>query len=258
MLYLTITIYVADLELHGVLIFSTEQRPSLTEEGGAVISTGHFIHNYPLIYGFANKNVEAYTIISSLHHRQGLHYGSVEEQLKRLLEGDESIYVYPAFPLKVTTRKFFMTAKGTGYAEFRGALKTVFPRLEHYVTIVPPSRFRTIILAQGIELPKQVYIRIGMKRMGLFKVILSEAEIIKQINITTWSNIPVNLYDIGLFGYVVDDLLKVLETRSKPTSRPTSSVIGYIKTSKLFIIRHKTEEYKIPLPLRLIKIDRAV
>ena len=31
-------IYIGDMELQGVLIFATEQRPSLAEEGGAVIT----------------------------------------------------------------------------------------------------------------------------------------------------------------------------------------------------------------------------
>ncbi|MDT7889996.1 MAG: hypothetical protein RQ885_13620 [Desulfurococcales archaeon] len=48
-----VKVYVANMHLHGVLLFATEQRPSLAEEGGAIIATGHYIHNYPLIYGVA-------------------------------------------------------------------------------------------------------------------------------------------------------------------------------------------------------------
>lgn len=256
----------ADMELQGVLIFATEQRPSLAEEGGAIISTGHYIHNYPLIYGLTGRSAEAYTVISSLHFlsyqdlkkspfkpklaKKPLHYGFVEEQLRNLLEGRKSIYAFPAFPQKITPRKFFMQAKGSGYAEFRGALKTVYPRLEHYVALVPPSTFKTVILANDIELPRVLYLRIGMKRMGLFKVFLREAEITGLVKGLVWTDVPVNLHDVGLFGYNPLDTIKVLETRSKPVGRPLASMIGYIKCKDLFLIKSGGEEYRIPLPLK--------
>ncbi|RLE92146.1 MAG: type I-D CRISPR-associated protein Csc1 [Thermoprotei archaeon] len=260
--------YIADMELQGVLIFATEQRPSLAEEGGAIITTGHYIHNYPLIYGLAGRSIEAYAVIPSLHFlsyqdlekspfkpklaKESLHYGFIEVQLKNLLSGRESIYVFPAFPQRVTPKKFFMQAKGSGYAEFRGALKTVYPRLVHYVALIPPTDFKTIVLANNIELPRVLYMRIGMKRMGLFKVRLKEAEIHKKIEDPVWTNVPVNLYDIGLFGYTPIDVMKVMETRSKAPNKLLASTIGYIRTRKLFLIKGDKEEYRIPLPLKLM------
>lgn len=256
----------SDMELQGVLIFATEQRPSLAEEGGAIIITGHYIHNYPLIYGLAGRSTEAYAVIPSLHFlsyqdlekgafrpklaREPLHYGFVEEQLKNLLEGKESVYAFPAFPQKITPRKFFMQAKGSGYAEFRGALKTVYPRLEHYVALVPPSTFKTVILANNMELPRVLYLRIGMKRMGLFKVFLKEARITDAVGDLAWTNVPVNLHDVGLFGYNPLDVIKALETRSKPAERPLASVIGYIRCKGLFLVKAGREEYRVPLPLK--------
>ena len=260
--------YIADMELHGILLFATEQRPSLAEEGGAIITTGHYIHNYSLIYGLMGKSTEAYAVIPSLHFlsyqhlektpfkpkiaKEPLHYGSIETQLKNLLNGKESIYVFPAFPRKVTPKKFFMQAQGSGYAEFRGALKTVYPRLVHYVALVPPSEFKTIILTNDIELPRIVYIRIGMKRMGLFKIYLREAEIREKIEDLRWTNIPVNLYDVSLFGYNPIDVMKVMETRSKAPNKLLASTIGYIRTRNLFLIKNGKDEYYIPLPLKLI------
>ena len=261
-------IYIADMSLHGILIFSTEQRPSLAGEGGAVISTCYYIHNYPLIYGFMGVSAEAYAVIPSLHFRfyeqiknevpeiasEPLHYGLVERLIKNLLEGREGIYVYPAQPLRITTKKFFMRAKGSGYADFQGALKNVYPRIVHYVAITPPSEFRTIVLALKKKLPKELYIRIGMKRMGLFKIRLREAKVEDMIDASAWSSIPVNLYDINQFGYSsADDFIKVLETRSKPLNKPTASVIGYIKTRDLFIIRDGFSELRIPLPQKLLR-----
>jgi len=261
-------VYVAELELHGVLLFTTEQRPSLASEGGAMMTTGHYIHNYPLIYGFANRAIESYAVIPSLHFlsyrdlekskfkpklaKEPLHYGFVEEQIKKLLEGREAIYAYPAFPVKITPKKFFMQAKGYGYVEFRGALKTVYPRLEHYIALVPPTKFKTIIVTSNIVLPRTLYIRIGMKRMGLFKVYLREAEIHEQTTKYPWTSIPVNLHDTELFGYEIMDAMKVLETRSKPLKKPLASIIGYVRTTKLYLVKAGKEEYRIPLPARLV------
>lgn len=285
-----IKIYIARLELHGVLLFASEQRPSLSEEGGAVISASQFIHNYPLIYGLLHRSAEAYAVIPSLHFmtydelssskfrsalaREPLRYTSVEEQLRALVEGCRRdggcVYSFPAYPLRVTMRKFFMAAKGSGYADFRGRLKTVYPRLVHYVAIVPPSEFSTVVLTYGIELPKTMYVRIGMKRMGLFKVTLSEAEVTSRVSELGWTTIPVNLYDLKLFGYDVVDFLKVLETRSKPPKKPDASVIGYAMCRNLFTIRPRREVgaaprtggseargeiHRIPLPLKLVDIS---
>jgi len=262
-------VYVADLELHGVLLFATEQRPSLSEEGGPLIVTGHIIHNYPLIYGLLGRNVEAYAVIPALHFlyyehlresrfapkiaREPLHYGTVEEQLKNLVAKGRALYAFPAFPLKVTTKKFFMQAQGSGYAEARGALKVVYPRLEHYVAIIPPSSFRTVVLTHNVELPAVLYIRIGMKRMGLFKVYLREANIVRKVDRSSRSTIPVNLYDATVFGYAIEDAVKLLETRSKPPSKALSSIIGYIRARNLFEIRSGGDTYLVPLPLKVVE-----
>jgi len=265
------SVYIADLELHGVLIFASEQRPSLSEEGGPIISTSFFIHNYPLIYGFNGRDAEAYAVIPSLHFlsydelkkskfvsrlaRSPLKYGFVEEQLKNLLEGREAVYAYPAYPVRVFTKKLFMQAKGSGYAEFRGALKTVYPRLEHYLAVIPPSRFRTIMVSTKRELPEIMYVRIGMKRMGLFKAYMKPADdVVCSKGSVDWSTVPVNLYDTELFGYTILDSIRVLETRSKPPEKPLASIIGYVKTRNICTVKCGREEYKVPLPQKLLSI----
>ena len=259
--------YVVDMYLLGLLLFSSEQRPAIAEPGGAVITTSHFIHNYPLIYGFNNRPVEAYTVIPSLHFlsyeklgksrfapklaREPLKYTFVEEQIRRLLRGEPAIYVFPAYPERVFVRKFFMAAKGFGYAEFRGRLKTVYPRLEHYVAITPPSRFKTVVLST-VELPPVLYIRIGMKRMGLFRARLHKAKIIGRVEEYAWTSVPVNLYDVGLFGYTIYDAVKLREKRSKPPEKPLSSVIGYVKTNNLVVLAYGRERLRVPVPYQVL------
>lgn len=268
--YREVKIYAAHMDLHGLLIFSTEQRPSLAEEGGPLIVTGNVIHNYSLIYGFSDRSVESYAVIPSLHYlsykdlsekqrrtisiaRSPLRYNFIEEQLRKLLSGEgESVYVFPAIHEKIYPRKVFMQAKGSGYAEFRGALKSNYPRLEHYVALMPPSTFKTVVLTVEKELPKTVFIRIGMKRMGLFKVSLREIVSVKRIRGQRWSSLPVNLYDVELFGYSPVGFIKLLEIRSKPPDKPSSSIIGFIRAEGMFEIESDTgEKLVVPLPLKL-------
>ena len=262
---MTLNAYVADMELFGVLIFSSGQRPAVAEPGGPVIEVSPFIHNYPLIYGFNGRPVESYAVIPSLHYlsyeglRESRHapklaaeplkYTFVDEQIRRLLRGEGAVYAFPAYPERVYARKFFMAAKGAGYAEFRGRLKTVYPRLEHYVALTPPSRFKTVLLST-IELPQTLYVRIGMKRMGLFKATLRKARIVGRVEGLAWTSIPVNFYDVGLFGYAIYDAVKVLETRSKPPEKPLSSIIGYVATEGLAVVAHGEERLRVPAPLR--------
>ena len=215
------------------------------------------------------RSVEAYAVIPSLHFltysnlresvfrprlaREYLHYGFIEAQLRKFLEGREGVYAFPAIPQRITPKKFFMQAKGSGYAEFRGALKTVYPRLEHYVALIPPTKFKTVVLVSDVRLPQALYLRIGMKRMGLFKVYLREAEIYKRVKEPLWTSIPVNLHDAGLFGYTFIDVMKVMETRSKIPGKPLASVIGYARSRNLFLIKSGKEEYRLPLPLKLVE-----
>jgi len=268
---MAVSAYIADMELLGILIFSSEQRPAVAEPGGAVITPSHFIHNYPLIYGFNGRPVESYAVVPSLHYlsyeklekikkpkknkhapelaAEPLKYTFVEEQIRKLLSGESAVYVFPAYPERVYARKFFMAAKGAGYAEFRGRLKTVYPRLEHYVALTPPSRFKTVVLST-VELPPTLYVRIGMKRMGLFKATLRKARIAGRVEELAWTSVPVNFYDVGLFGYMIYDVVKLLETRSKPPEKPLCSTIGYVRTKGLAVVVHGEEKMRVPVPLR--------
>jgi hypothetical protein len=92
--------------------------------------------------------------------------------------------------------------------------------------------------------------------MGLFKVYLREAEISGRIEDLAWSSVPVNIYDVSLFGYSPIEIIKVMETRSKPPSKPSTSVIGYIRARGLFLVeptkkKLRREEYRVPLPPKL-------
>jgi len=244
------------MELHGILTFSSEIRPAVAGVG-AVHITSSFIHNYPLIYAFNRRICEAYVAFPSLHLpfqrervKSPLRYTFVDQVLNEIKRSElKHVYAYPAYPVKVTTKKFFLSAKGYGYAEkIKRGIKSFYPTETNWISLLPSTKHRTLLISP-YRLPRRLYIRMGMKRAGLFKVYLHEVHPteIKVINAFEWSNIPVNLYDVRLFNYVVEGYTKVLETRSKPENKPEASSIGYIQARGLYEI--KTPEGRIVAPL---------
>jgi len=264
-------LFLAEMELHGILAFSSEIRPSIGGVGASQI-TSPFIHNYPLIYAFNRRIGEAYVVIPSLHQpyepgrgeklrrreriKKPLQYTFVERVLREILHNNlQHIYAYPAHPVEVVVKKFFLSAKGYGYVEkVKRQIKSFYPTEVNWVSLVPPSRHRTIIISPH-KLPRVLYIRIGMKRTGLFKVELHGVEPtnIRLVRGSEWSTLPVNLYDVKLFNYDVEDFIKVLETRSEPVNKSEANRIGYIRARELFEIEIGGEKYRVPLPKTLFE-----
>ena len=75
-------------------------------------------------------------------------------------------------------KRFFFSMKGMGWGEYRGRSKVNAPRMVTMVAMVPPSTFRTAIVSER-QLPKEKYVRIGVKRGGVLKLTLEEAELKK-------------------------------------------------------------------------------
>ncbi|HIQ55999.1 MAG TPA: hypothetical protein EYH59_04910 [Pyrodictium sp.] len=253
----SLRVYKVRYELHGVLMFSSEVRPALGRARGTLEVTAPTIHNYPLTYAINGKSVEAYAVIPSLHYtlvglgkrKIELDYRTVFETLERLVKGEEAIYAFPARAVEIHYKKFFMSAKGMCYAEYRGNLKMGFPRTVTHVALVPPTKLEGFIVASGnVILPRTLYLRIGMKRMGLLKARLEELRIGKPLNEPAWTTHPVNLYDTKVFGYDVESYVKLLETRSKPSCCPEASIIAYVRARGLYRVCSARECWLLPLP----------
>ena len=265
-------LFLAEMELHGILTFSSEIRPAVAGIG-AVHITSHFIHNYPLIYAFNRRIAEAYIVIPSLHQpfksskrekrkrvKKPLQYTFVDQVLKEIqLSNLRHIYSYPAYPAEVTIKKFFLSAKGYGYVErVKRQIKSFYPTETNWISLVPPTRHYTLLISPH-NLPRRLYIRIGMKRTGLYKVSLYEIRPIniRAINSLEWSSIPVNLYDVRLFNYIVEDYIKVLETRSEPESKRGANSVGYVRARGLYEITTPIPNLGriiVPLPESLFKM----
>ena len=256
----TLRLYHAWLRVHGIVFFSSRVYPA-GGIGGTVEETAPYIHNYPLIYALSGLPAESYAVTPSRHYAvlggrgsAPLRYPLVEKVLEGLVAGDLSeglVYAYPAAPRRVVARKFFMAAKGHGYAEFRGRLKTGFPRTVHLVGLGPGSELEAFVVASS-PLPRRLYARIGMKRMGALLVELDEAWVAGPAGEDVSSH-PVNLGDLRAWGLEPRDWVVVLETRSIPMGCPDCARVGYART-KLYRVEwmdHVTKRRRaafIPLP----------
>lgn len=268
MLQTKYNLFLVSMELHGILTFSSEIRPAVGGVG-AVHITSHFIHNYPLIYAFNRRLSETYVVFPSLHMhfrkdrtKRPLQYTFIDQVLKEIqLNNLKHIYAYPALPIEVTSKKFFLSAKGYGYVEkVKKQMKSYYPTETNWISLVPPTRHITLLILP-YKPPKSLYIRIGMKRTGLIRTDFYEINPadIRLINDLEWTNIPVNLYDVRLFNYIIDDYIKVLETRSVPENKHDANIIGYIRARNLYEINVPRDlktfftRIVVPLPKTLIR-----
>ncbi|BFH74686.1 hypothetical protein SJAV_26300 [Sulfurisphaera javensis] len=250
-------IYKVKLTIEGVLIFSSEVRPMVAggTAMGSYITPLPYIHNYPLIYGILGKSAEAYFIFPSLHQadyldRKGklpLKYTSVSEVLEKAKQG-KGFYIYPAFPTKIVTSSFLLSAESWSYGLLtRMPTKNVFPRITSYTAFMPESEFITYMVSEkGFEIPE--WIRIGKKRWGIMKV---KAEPVK---VTGWekkeecvTSIPVNVKDAQQFGYTVENFSKILETSSME-----EGIIGWATLKECYNVKGKvageTVNLELPIP----------
>ncbi len=242
-------LYIANIEVHGVLLFSKIQE-SLKEailSPGPLIRSSIYIHNYPLIYGLMNySSEEIYGITGKPSYRV------VDEAL------NTGIYVYPGEPIHVNYVRIFLSpTPETLIIPEKPKPKIVHPQQVHYYAIGPGSIFKTVIITPpGYYVPR--YIRIGKKRWGLLRIRLVKPEEIIDITekYTGFSTIPVNIGDMRRLGVEIIDTNTVLVTRNNPYIGDRS-IIGYVRAKPMIRITYKTgnrlrREY-IPVPPSILR-----
>ncbi len=262
-------LYHVNIELHGVLLFSSRVYPAGGRARGVAEETAPIIHNYPLIYAFNGVPVESYGVVPCLHYASygamktpaggRLEYPLVEEAVRCLaapgLEPRCPIYAYPAAPLRLSSVKLFFSARTDSYGEYRGKLKTVFPRTVTHIGFGPGSQFEAFIVSAE-PLPSVVYSRLGMKRLGSFRAVLEEARVVGRVG-DGYSSHPVNIGDVETWGARLLDRVVLFETRSPPYRGgkpcPSCARVGYVR-GEMYIVEWSDHVMKrrrralLPLP----------
>lgn len=258
-------IYYFEAEVHGVIFFSSRVYPAGGKAGGTVEEAAPIIHNYALTYAVNGLPAEAYGMPPSLHYasfRGGkgggrLEYPFIERVIKCIVNpscSDSVVYAYPAAPMLVRAQKFFTAIRTHSYGEYRGSLKTVFPRSVTLVGLAPGSRLNGF-LASTTPLPGRLYARLGMKRAGMLMLRLTEAKVVGRLDEPEYTSHPVNVGDTAAMGYEVEDAIVVLETRSAPFlgGRPCHGCarVGYVRARGLYEVEYRAGRSRralLPLP----------
>ncbi|TRM94418.1 type I-D CRISPR-associated protein Csc1 [Sulfolobus sp. A20-N-G8] len=250
-------IFEALFTLEGVLIFSTEVRPAISQgqAKGSYINPLPYIHNYPVMYGLMGKSSEAYFVIPSLHEeaytgKKGLRYTSVSDMIRKFKKGQEgSMYVFPLIPKRIKTMSFLMSSESWTYVlPVRGRIKNVYPRLTNYTAFAPESTFFTYVITVGeTTLPR--WIRIGKKRWGIMRVDMKEIRDFKVQKVQNEvTSIPINIKDAEEFGYEIKSYSKLIETPNIE-----EGVIGWATLGQCVQIEAKGSKICLPIPEEVYK-----
>lgn len=264
-------LYYFEAEVHGVIFFSSRVYPAGGRARGTAEETAPIIHNYALTYAVNGRPAEAYGMPPSLHYAsfQGgkgggrLEYPFIEKVVKCMVNpscGDRVVYAYPAAPMLVRAQKFFTSIRTHSYGEYRGRLKTVFPRSVTLLGIAPGSRLNGF-LASTTPLPGKIYARLGMKRTGIMMLRLYEAKVTGRLDYPEYTSHPVNIGDTVAMGYEVEDAIVVLETRSVPFLGGRlcqgCARVGYVRARGLYEVEYvagRTRRALLPLPLARVGV----
>jgi len=158
-------VYLARLELHGPLFFSSETKHALSPSASShlLVAPKAVLSPIPLTYALNGLPSEAY----AWRKDKGPSYEALRSA---------KALSYGALPIKVRYKRFFFAMRGMSWGEYRGNPKVNLPRMVTMVAIVPPSSFRTAVVSER-PLPSAKYLRIGVKRSGIMLAKLEEAEI---------------------------------------------------------------------------------
>lgn len=181
--------YVATLELHGLSWFSSQSHPHPT---GFVQVQLPVIHNYPLLLALKGQICEESYITG---------YNMLKKTGSPALFFNETrVYAYPALVGRAYYKKVFMSLSETDYILYKPQTRACVPLMVHYNALAPGSSAKTAIISED-EMPSEVYLRIGVKRFGIWKATLYKARVevvegVKEISF------PFNISDVNyMLGY---------------------------------------------------------
>jgi len=181
--------YVAALELHGLSWFSSQSHPHPT---GFVQVQLPVIHNYPLILALKGQVCEELYIAGyNMLKRSGspAHFFN-----------ETRIYAYPALVERAYYKKVLMSLSETDYILYKPQTRACVPLMTHHNVLAPGSLAKTVIVSED-EMPGEAYLRIGVKRFGIWKATLCRArvEVVEGVREVIF---PFNVSDVkDVLGY---------------------------------------------------------
>ncbi len=129
-------VYLVNLEVHGVIFFSSETKHALSSIGTShlLVAPKAILSPIPLTYALNGFPAELYA------------WGVDRGPQYALLRGLNKLS-YGALPVRVRYQRFFFSMRGMSWGEYRGRLKVNVPRTVTLIGITPPSEFRTAFIS---------------------------------------------------------------------------------------------------------------
>lgn len=217
--------YVATLELHGMSWFSSQSHPY---PSGFIQVQLPVIHNYPLLLALKGHVCEeSYIVGYNILKRSGS---------PACFFNESRVYVYPALIEKAYYKKIFMSISETDYILYKPQTRACVPLMVHYNVLAPGSAAKTAIISEN-EMPSEVYLRIGVKRFGVWKANLHKvrvevAEGVKEVS----------------FPFNVSDVRDVLGYRAI-MKHYAGDIAESGRASKTLVFRSKLGSLVLPIPL---------
>lgn len=151
--------YVVELELHSITWFSSLTQPHLE---GSVQVMLPVIHNYPLTLALLGEIVEE-SYLSK--------YNEVKDARSPAERfGETGVYAYPLLLERIYYKRVLMSMSETDYVFYKPRTRIAVPLLTSYNALAPGTIGRTVVITRGSPLPRELYLRMGAKRYGVWKL----------------------------------------------------------------------------------------
>lgn len=160
--------YFAEFELHSVMWFSSMTHPH--EASRSFVQTMiPVIHNYPLVLSLRGEIVEK-TYISG--------YNMIKDSSPPARRFNEfEVYSYPVMIEKTFYKPLTMSMAETDFVFYKIRTRLAVPILTKYNVLAPGTTGWSIVITTvDKKLPSELYLRIGAKRFGIWKVKLREVK----------------------------------------------------------------------------------
>ena len=196
--------FLVDIEVHGLLWFSTVSTP---HPRGYVQKPIPVLHNYPLMLAIKGIISEG-TIVDEYKPNYVGGYAKPSYRDLEYFYEDFGFYVYPAVLRRAYYVRLFMSMSETDYVVYKPQTRSNVPITTIYNAIGPGSRLITFLLVdpERFKPPRFIVTRIGVKRYGVLKMRLTPLNNFYLDKVPTQVNHPFNIKDVskeGLRNYFV-------------------------------------------------------
>lgn len=232
--------YICSLKLFDYLTYSsTVGLANVMGVTYTIYKPQPYIHNYPLMYGFAGLLYAA--LASPSIEVSEIDYSWLDEI-------ERSIYAYPARPRRIVLKRTLLNIRGEGAVGLsQPRPKSMYPWHVVHLYFAPGSEFETVLLVKSSDVKVPPVIRVGVKRQGVFRVKCAEAEVRRFVSGFTD---PVNLGDLLRYNIIPHSYTVLLNTKTTRKGVPHSNMIvrAYFDGNVVAVLETRDgQRFRVPM-----------